>query len=59
MFEGLLEGLQETGMTVKEIAKAVGISQAHFHRLKNGEINSPSYELGSRIVQLHAKMVVK
>ncbi|WP_172982600.1 helix-turn-helix domain-containing protein [Phyllobacterium sp. SYP-B3895] len=59
MLERKLEELAATGMTYRAIARELGTSAGHLWRYRNGEIRSPSYALGTKIVKLHEKVLSK
>ena len=50
----LLADLATAGMTQTEIAAECGVSQSTISDLSRGEIKAPSFELGSKLVALHA-----
>lgn len=47
--------LQRVGMTQGQIAAACGTGQSHVSGLARGARLSPSWELGSRLLALHAE----
>lgn len=45
--------LDSYGWSEAELARAVGVSQAHVNRLKRGLVPNPSFTVGSAIVTLY------
>lgn len=58
-FSAMIEGLCAAGMTNAEIARRVGCSRQQIWRIESGYSRRPSYELGSRLKELHQKVVAK
>lgn len=55
MFEKIITDLKAKGMTLQQIADAVGTSAPTIHRIQNsGQV--PSWPLGDALVRLHQKM---
>lgn len=50
----LIAELIAAGMTQTEIATECGVRQSTVSELSRGTIKSPSFELGTRLVALHA-----
>ncbi len=55
----LLAELSEAGVTQTEIASECGVAQSTISDLNRGASKSPGFELGSRLVALHAARVSK
>lgn len=51
-FQAMVAGLEETGMTLPQIASTVGCSRMHMWRIASGEVQSPSYTLAVKLVSL-------
>lgn len=45
--------LEASGLTQSEIADTAGCSQAYISQLKTGARNSPDFDIGKAIVDLH------
>lgn len=52
-WSGLLSEMVEAGMTQKQIAEAVGMSQASISDLLRGEVKTTEYARGLRIIAAH------
>lgn len=51
----LLSDLTSAGLTQAEIALAVGVTQSSISDLARGTTTRPSFELGNKLVQFHAR----
>jgi len=58
-FMAIVSDLNVAGFNLTEIAEIVGTSQPQISRLKDGVTTSPGYTLGTRLVQLHRKEMLK
>lgn len=54
-WKALIRDLIETGLTQQQIAQACGTGQSHISALARGSRKSPGWELGERILRLHAE----
>ena len=54
-FSSILAGLATNGMTQADMARRLQIDPSTVCRVLHGEIRSPSFQTGSRILSLHAK----
>lgn len=52
-FSALINDMIAAGLSVKEIAAYVRVTQPAITRIKNGYVRQPLYGSGVRIVQLH------
>lgn len=48
----IVKKLLSSGMSEKDLAKQVGCSQPHIHRMKQGDTD-PSYSIGKALEKLH------
>ena len=53
----LLQDLTEIGQTQVQIAERCGAAQSTVSELARGRIKSPSFELGTKLVALHAELI--
>jgi predicted XRE-type DNA-binding protein len=53
----LLRELTATGFTQKQIAERCGVAQSTISDLQRGASKEPSYQLGARLVAMHAEQV--
>lgn len=44
------------GLSEKQLAEQLGVSQPTVHRMKSGEIKSPAFHTGARLVELYDNM---
>jgi len=51
-FQAMVAGLEQTGMTLPQIASSVGCSRMHMWRIASGEVQSPSYGLAVKLLSL-------
>lgn len=51
----LLQELAEAGRTQVQIAQHCGVAQSTISDLARGNVKSPSFELGTKLVALHAE----
>lgn len=58
-FTAMLQGLEQAGMTRTEVAQKLGCSRMHVWRLETGSVRRPSYVLGTKIIKLYEKRVLK
>ena len=49
----LIAALQAAGVTQQQIAEHCGVSQSTVSELKRKSIESPSFDFGTRLVDLH------
>lgn len=55
----LIRELQACGLTQEEIASKVGITQPSVSALAAGKVKQPSFDLGNKLLKLHAKVTRK
>lgn len=53
----LITSLQAAGVTQQQIAEHCNVWQSTVSELKLGKIASPSFEFGTRLVELHQRRV--
>lgn len=51
-FQAMVAGLEQTGMTLPQIASSVGCSRMHMWRIASGEVQSPRYDLAVKLLSL-------
>lgn len=54
-FSTILAGLAHNGMTQADIARRLHVDPSTVCRMINGEIRSPSFQIGAKILSLHDK----
>lgn len=54
-WENLIRELRDFGLTQEGIASAVGVTQPSISALATGKATKPSFELGNKLVLLHAR----
>lgn len=54
-WESLIRELRDFGLTQQSIASSVGVTQPTISALAAGKATKPSFELGNKLVQLHAR----
>lgn len=55
----LIAELRAASHTQEQIADLCNVSQSTISDLKNGKIAMPAYDLGRKLVELHARVVTK
>jgi hypothetical protein len=55
----IISDLMESGMTQAQIADAVDTGQSHISGLRRGDRKIPNWQLGDRLIRLHAERCYK
>ena len=53
----LLKELKDAGQTQVLIAARCGVSQSSVSELSRGDIKSPSFDFGTKLLQMHAELI--
>jgi transcriptional regulator with XRE-family HTH domain len=54
-FQSILAGLAHNGMTQADIARRLHVDPSTVCRIVSGDIRSPSFQIGTKIMTLHDK----
>lgn len=52
-WSALITQIEDSGLTQKEIAIAIGCSQPYVSQLKSGQRKGPDFTIGQALVELH------
>lgn len=55
-WKALLKDLKDAGHTQVQIAERCGVSQSSVSELSRGEIKSPSFDFGTKLLQMHGEL---
>lgn len=46
--------IRASGISLAAVSRSVGYDEKHLHRLARGEVNQPKYDVGVKILEIHA-----